>query len=259
MQVPHSIVRTILVITYLSFRVTSLTFCQDAGLSQAAQVEALRRRAEKGDAKAQVELGIYYEYGFGVEKNYAEALVWFRKAVALGNTSARFRLGEMYLAGRGVVRDLIQAANWYSCPKISEAILGNYKATVASELPREAYDLAVELKCSDACPDFGYVVDLKSGGPPAYVVGCHLYQHGPCSTVLIGKVGAGWKDLQGSEGIGFDLLPLEGQHGGYHDICLPNVCSPAGVAAGRPCTPEVLEFHDGRYREARQPAPKPPQ
>ena len=50
----------------------------------AASLSELRRNAEQGQAKAQYELGIVYEYGRGVRQNDVEAVKWYTKASAQG-------------------------------------------------------------------------------------------------------------------------------------------------------------------------------
>ena len=46
--------------------------------------EFAKAKAEKGDASAQVTLGLMYEYGRGVAKNDVEAVKWYRKAAEQG-------------------------------------------------------------------------------------------------------------------------------------------------------------------------------
>ena len=43
-------------------------------------IEAIRIKAEQGDAEAQFNLGILYDNGQGVPQDDAEALKWYRKA-----------------------------------------------------------------------------------------------------------------------------------------------------------------------------------
>jgi len=47
-----------------------------------ADVAALRRRAEQGDAQAQYDLGYAYDKGQGVPQDYVEAYKWRKLAVA---------------------------------------------------------------------------------------------------------------------------------------------------------------------------------
>jgi len=43
--------------------------------------------------------------------------------------------------------------------------------------------------------DYGSAIDLNGDGVPEYPVCCHYPPHGPCESVLIGKVGSAWKEL----------------------------------------------------------------
>ena len=72
-----------------------------------------KAKAEKGDAKAQTELGQMYRNGNGVPKDYAEAVKWYRKAAAQGNAIAQDNLGWMYCGGDGVPKDRTEAVRWF--------------------------------------------------------------------------------------------------------------------------------------------------
>ena len=56
----------------------------------------MRPLADQGDALAQTKLGLMYELGRGVLQDYAQAVVWYRKAAAQGDALAQSSLGEMY-------------------------------------------------------------------------------------------------------------------------------------------------------------------
>jgi HJR/Mrr/RecB family endonuclease len=90
--------------------------------------EKTRVEAEKGDAKAQYNLGVLYYYGNGVAQDHKVAEQWFCKAAAQGHTlaqdrlrkaaeqgsaPAQYSLGEMYYYGRGVAEDEVPAVQWY--------------------------------------------------------------------------------------------------------------------------------------------------
>jgi TPR repeat protein len=62
----------------------------------------LLRAAERGDTRAQSELGDLYAEGEGVPQNDAEAAKWYRLAAELGDDYAQQKLGWMYFAGDGV-------------------------------------------------------------------------------------------------------------------------------------------------------------
>jgi len=76
------------------------------------QIEALRIRAESGDAKAEVQLGFAYATGDGIKADETEAVKWFRKAAEKGDAAGEYSLGEMYLTGRGVAADVAEGVKW---------------------------------------------------------------------------------------------------------------------------------------------------
>jgi len=69
--------------------------------------------AEQGDAKAQFDLGLMYKYGLGVERDYGEAVRWFRLAAGQGNEGGLSNLGFMYQKGLGVPQDYAEAVKWF--------------------------------------------------------------------------------------------------------------------------------------------------
>jgi uncharacterized protein len=56
--------------------------------------------------------GMYYQ-GVGVEKDYGEALKWFRLAAQAGELAAERLLGVWCENGYGVAQDHAEAARWY--------------------------------------------------------------------------------------------------------------------------------------------------
>lgn len=78
-----------------------------------------KQAAERGQVDAEVELGRCYETGDGVERNYAVAAEWYRKAAEhvpnLGGAGqGRNNLGLLYMDGLGVPKDYVQAYMWFS-------------------------------------------------------------------------------------------------------------------------------------------------
>ena len=57
------------------------------------ELEITKQKAEAGDAEAQDRLGDMYRLGTGTEKNYEEALKWYKASEAQGNISAHTELG----------------------------------------------------------------------------------------------------------------------------------------------------------------------
>jgi TPR repeat protein len=80
-------------------------------LVQAASLA--RVRAEKDDAKAQLELATMFYYGTGVPQNYAESARWYRKAADQGDVKAKVAIAFMSYYGKGVSQDYTEAARWY--------------------------------------------------------------------------------------------------------------------------------------------------
>ena len=73
----------------------------------------IERLARLGDARAQVELGVAYQYGEGTKKSPRLARLWYcRAAVQHNSTEAQRNLGWMYHDGLGVARDERVAAYW---------------------------------------------------------------------------------------------------------------------------------------------------
>lgn len=64
-------------------------FMANAAFAEAPELPSdILSAARAGDAEAQVELGILYEYGFRMKDNKITALAWYMKAAELGNARA---------------------------------------------------------------------------------------------------------------------------------------------------------------------------
>jgi TPR repeat protein len=80
--------------------------------------EETKAKAEKGEAVSQYNLGVMYDNGRGVPKDYKEAVKWFRKAAEQGHAKAHFNLGVMYLQWRrraGGFRESLCVAQYSYC------------------------------------------------------------------------------------------------------------------------------------------------
>ena len=73
-----------------------------------------RKAAEQGDGAGENNLGSMYERGQGVPKDYAQAASWYRKAADQGDALAQNNLGLMYEDGRGVAQDYVLAHKWFN-------------------------------------------------------------------------------------------------------------------------------------------------
>ena len=72
----------------------------------------MKQSAEYGYVPAIVELGRYYYYGWGTNRNYYEAFRLFQIAANNGDAAAQFRLANMYLDGEGTSQNDRQGIYW---------------------------------------------------------------------------------------------------------------------------------------------------
>jgi TPR repeat protein len=75
-------------------------------------------RTEDGHVEAQYYMGLYYERGYSVQKDFTEAIKWYRKAAEQGHADAQFRLGVCYYIGEGVDKSTEEAIKY--CRKAAE-------------------------------------------------------------------------------------------------------------------------------------------
>lgn len=97
-------------VTFAGFEQANAAFA--AGNYALAQKE-LKPLLDKGDARSQYAMGVMAENGFGMAKNYPQAVHWYLKAAKQGNTDAQYNLGAMYEHGVGIPVNYVEAARWY--------------------------------------------------------------------------------------------------------------------------------------------------
>ena len=120
-------------------------------------MEALKKKAEKGDDKTQLQLGLAYYNGDGIKQNYREAYYWFSKAIEQGNDEAKNWLAKLIR-----IHILIDGARYPMIVKrteedmyreaakhLNEQQLNNYRKTYPKNTSMEqwimtAYNLAFE-------------------------------------------------------------------------------------------------------------------
>jgi len=76
-------------------------------------LDRLTALANKGDARAELVIGLKYLKGDGTAVNEVQAAHWIALAAQAGNPVAENHLGALYQAGRGVTADPAQAMHWY--------------------------------------------------------------------------------------------------------------------------------------------------
>jgi hypothetical protein len=93
--------------------IASLALATSLVSAQEADFDALRRKAEAGDPKAQFDLASAYSQGTGIPKDAAKGLEWLRKSALQGYGGAQVVLGVFYQKGIQVPQDPSEAAKWY--------------------------------------------------------------------------------------------------------------------------------------------------
>ena len=72
------------------------------------------RLAERGDPRAQTNIGIMYQRGEGVPSHFVEAERWLTKAADQGFAPAQRKLAYRYFTERGFAdKDYVKALHWY--------------------------------------------------------------------------------------------------------------------------------------------------
>lgn len=69
--------------------------------------------AERGSGDAQYNLGILYQYGLGIENDFAVAALWYRRAAEQYHPNAQAKLGYLLARGLGIAKDLAKSARWF--------------------------------------------------------------------------------------------------------------------------------------------------
>ena len=100
-----------------------------AGAQDLASLEQLRLTAEKGDADAQLEMGILYEFGFNLPKNSVNALAWYLRAAEQGNA---FALKRRDAIQSGMSPEQIEAAQ-----NLSRELAAKAPAKTETPVPAE--------------------------------------------------------------------------------------------------------------------------
>lgn len=75
-------------------------------------MDAVRTRADQGDADAQFTLGLKYGASVGSLQDLAQAAHWYRMAAEQNHALAQFNLALMYAKGDGVLPDEAEALRW---------------------------------------------------------------------------------------------------------------------------------------------------
>ena len=156
-----------------------------AGRLKPEEVPALQQKAEAGDVRSQLMLGMLYQLGCGVVKpdaslelawyrkaadqgssigenqigtyydlreghDQAEGFRWYRKAADRGDAAAQNNVAIMYEGGLGVKADLAEAAAWY-------------RRAVENGAYRDVFELLLLYDSGKALPDKSLEENKKEG------------------------------------------------------------------------------------------------
>lgn len=69
------------------------------------------KAAQKGNAKAQFWLGLYYFNAWAVQQDYQQAAYWFNQSAKQDYPDAQYELGKCYKLGNGVEKTMIYLLN----------------------------------------------------------------------------------------------------------------------------------------------------
>jgi hypothetical protein len=106
--------------------------------NDAEAVKWYRLAADQGNVFAQLNLGVMYDDGEGVAENDAEAAKWYRLAAAQGDADAQYKLGVLYVFGSGVSQSKVDAYFWWDLAAARGKVDANrFKDLIAEKMTRE--------------------------------------------------------------------------------------------------------------------------
>jgi len=99
--------------------------------------------AIQGYAPAQIKLGNYYQYGYGLKQDNKKAVIWYFKAALQGYSRGQYYLGKCLYDGIGVQQNFEKALKWLHSAAIQDDInaqfdLGYYYLTDADKKDNKA-------------------------------------------------------------------------------------------------------------------------
>ncbi|HEX3652255.1 MAG TPA: tetratricopeptide repeat protein [Rhizomicrobium sp.] len=92
-------------------------------------------QAERGDAVAELDIGLMHFSGNGLPKDYSEAAKWFAASARQGQIGAQVNLSVLYATGNGVPQDRVRAYVWFSvAASRNNSTAAKYRDHIASEI-----------------------------------------------------------------------------------------------------------------------------
>ncbi len=98
-------------------------------------LQLYRNAATQGGTWEKLRVACFYY----ADKNYCEAVKWFRMGAEAGDCSSQLALAYCYLSGRGVVKDLQNAYGWFLLSARNGSLSANkFLADIKEKLPPSA-------------------------------------------------------------------------------------------------------------------------
>ena len=105
----------------------AITLIRGEGIAlEKDQLAKVKAQAEAGVAEAQIQLGMCYRDGRGVEKDYEKALKWYRACADQGNSEGMDNVGFMHLRGWGVPESFDIAAGYFKASAAKNHAQGQF-------------------------------------------------------------------------------------------------------------------------------------
>ena len=134
-------------------------------------LEMLFRWASKEEPVAEFLLGVWFEEGREVPRDYFTAFQYFSDSAEKGFAPAQYQLATLYHQGKGVTKDLSMAAEWY-------------QKAAAKNVAEAQYNLGVMAYSGTGCPkDYSLAFSwfqkaAKNGMPKAQYQLAIMYANG---------------------------------------------------------------------------------
>jgi clan AA aspartic protease (TIGR02281 family) len=155
-------------------------------IAQASTTDALKARAEQGDAAAQNDLGVLYHKGSGVPKNLQEAARLYKLSADQGYAKGQVNLGILNFFGDGVPKNQEESARLFQLAAakgdgMAQYLLGNCYANGQGMAQNNAeairlFKLAADRGQPMAQNDLGRMYELGLGTPRNYIEAARWYR-----------------------------------------------------------------------------------